>query len=255
MLFSKGWFNLHISEGDFMRILLTHARHFAGPGALSVLLREGAEIACHDVSFTDPAARADYEKEHAGAHALAGQTPEALVAELGDAPLDGVVMNDVHPNHPLPIGDIPRQHFQDSFDALFQFPVALTQALLPRLKAQRRGAIVFVTSARFLKPEPGFAVATSIRAATTAFAQALAREVAEERISVNVVAPNYLYSEAYYPRARFIDDSKGRAEIAAKVPLGRLGEPQEIGELIALLVSGRASFVTGQIIPFTGGWP
>jgi NAD(P)-dependent dehydrogenase (short-subunit alcohol dehydrogenase family) len=239
----------------FMRILLTHARHYAGPGVLSVLLRQDADVLCHDASFADPSERAAFEAEYAGAIALSAQTPEALEGELGDAPLDGAVMNDVHPNHPLPIGQIPKQHFQASFDALFQFTEALTQALLPRLKGQGRGAIVFVTSARVLKPEAGFAVATSIRAATTAFAQALAREVAADGISVNVVAPNYLYSEAYYPRARFVDDPQGRADIAAKVPLGRLGEPQEIGELIALLVSGRAAFVTGQVIPFTGGWP
>jgi NAD(P)-dependent dehydrogenase (short-subunit alcohol dehydrogenase family) len=70
-----------------------------------------------------------------------------------------------------------------------------------------------------------------------------------------VVAPNYLYSEAYYPRARFIDEPEGRAQIAAKVPLGRLGRPEEIGELIGFLASGRAPFVTGQVIDFTGGWP
>jgi 3-oxoacyl-[acyl-carrier protein] reductase len=72
---------------------------------------------------------------------------------------------------------------------------------------------------------------------------------------VNVVAPNYLYSEAYYPRARFIDDPDGRAQIAAKVPLGRLERPEEIGELISFLASGRAPFVTSQVIDFTGWWP
>ncbi|HJV93134.1 MAG TPA: SDR family oxidoreductase, partial [Azonexus sp.] len=64
-----------------------------------------------------------------------------------------------------------------------------------------------------------------------------------------------LYSEAYYPRAKFIDDPAGKAQIAAKVPLGRLGEPREIGELIAFLASGRSPFTTGQVINFTGGWP
>lgn len=238
-----------------MRILLTHARHYAGPGVLSVLLRQNAHVLCHDVSFTDPARRVAFEAEYAGAIALQAQTADDLAAELGPEALDGVVMNDVHPNEPLPIGSIPKQHFQESFEALFQFPVALAQALVPKFRAQQRGAMVFVTSARFLKPEPGFAVATSIRAATNAFAQSLAQELAHEGVSVNVVAPNYLYSEAYYPRARFVDDPHGRQEIAARVPLGRLGEPQEIGELIALLVSGRVAFITGQIIPFTGGWP
>jgi len=69
------------------------------------------------------------------------------------------------------------------------------------------------------------------------------------------VAPNYLYSEAYYPRARFIDDPSGRREIASKVPMGRLGEPREVGELIEFLVSGRSPFTTGQVLNFTGGWP
>jgi NAD(P)-dependent dehydrogenase (short-subunit alcohol dehydrogenase family) len=49
--------------------------------------------------------------------------------------------------------------------------------------------------------------------------------------------------------------SAGREEIAAKVPMGRLGEPKEVGELVGFLASGRASFVTGQVINFTGGWP
>lgn len=82
-----------------------------------------------------------------------------------------------------------------------------------------------------------------------------AREPARQGIQVNVVAPNYLYSEAYYPRSRYIDDPRGRAEIAAQVPVGRLGDPAEIGELVAFFASGRAPFVTGQVIDFTGGWP
>ena len=70
-----------------------------------------------------------------------------------------------------------------------------------------------------------------------------------------MVEPNYLYSEAYYPRATFLDTEEGRARIAARVPMGRLGAPEEVGELIAFLVSGRSTFVTGQVIGFTGGWP
>ena len=69
------------------------------------------------------------------------------------------------------------------------------------------------------------------------------------------MVPNYLYSEAYYPRAKFIDDPEGREQIASIVPMGRLGEPEEAGELVAFLASGRAKFMTGQVINFTGGWP
>lgn len=240
-----------------MIVLLTHACQYAGPGVLPVLLRERHVPFCHDPSFVDPDAVRRFEARNPGATALAAQSPAAIAAELiaAGASVEAVIHDDVHPNHPRPIGEIPLDELQASFDALLRFPFDLTQRLLPGMKARGGGRFVFVTSARHRQPEPGFAVATSIRAATTAFALALAREAAPHGIQVNVVAPNYLYSEAYYPRARFVDDPAGRAEIAARVPMGRLGTPEEIGELVAFLVSGRSAFVTGQVIDFTGGWP
>lgn len=240
-----------------MSALLTNARQYAGPGSVPVLLRERGTLYCHDASFVDPAVARNFESEHAGAVALAAQTPLALADELAARAiaLETVVHNDVYPNTPLPVEEIPTEMLRAAFDALLLFPVCLTQRLLPAMKAKGSGRFVFVTSARYLQPETGFAVATSIRAATTAFALALAREAAPYGVQVNVVAPNYLYSEAYYPRARFIDDPVGRAHIAAKVPFGRLGKPEEIGELIGFLASGRSPFLTGQVIDFTGGWP
>lgn len=240
-----------------MGVLMTNVCQYTGPGSVPVLLRNHGALYCHDGSFADPAAARRFENEHPGAVALAAQGPTAIAEELAQrgVKVEAVVHNDVHPNTPLPIEAIPLDMLQAAFDALLLFPVQLTQLLLPAMKAAGRGRFVFVTSARYLQPEPGFAVATSVRAATTAFALALAREAAPAGIQVNVVAPNYLYSEAYYPRARFVDDPEGRAMIAAKVPLGRLGRPEEVGELIGFLTSGCAPFVTGQVIDFTGGWP
>lgn len=240
-----------------MDVLLTNACQYAGPGTVPVLLRDRARLCCHDTSFVDPDVARSFEARHRGATALKAQTPAAIADELlaRSVSPEAVVHNDVHPNTPRPIGEIPTEELQASFDALLRFPFELTQRLLPAMKARRGGRFVFVTSARHRQPEPGFSVATSIRAATTAFALALAREAAPLGIQVNVVAPNYLYSEAYYPRSRFVDDPAGRAQVAAKVPMGRLGTPEEIGELVGFLVSGRSAFVTGQVIDFTGGWP
>lgn len=240
-----------------MSLLITNVVQYTGPGALPVLLRDHERVFCHDRSFADPERASSFMAEQPKAVALCGQTPDALVGELAamGVGIDAVVHNDVHPNMPLPLEETPVAAYQAAFEALFLFPLALSQLLLPGMKRAGRGCFVFVTSARHRQPEAGFSVATSIRAATTALAQALAREAAPCGIQVNVVEPNYLYSEAYYPKARFIDDPSGRAEIAAKVPLGRLGRPEEVGELIAFLVSGRSPFVTGEVIGFSGGWP
>jgi 3-oxoacyl-[acyl-carrier protein] reductase len=238
-------------------VLITNATQYAGPGAVEIMLRDGMRVLCHDRSFQDAAARSAFQTQYPNAECLLKFDPAGLANELDGlgVKLDAFVSNDVHPITKAPIGEIALDDLRSTFEAVVMFPIQLTQLLLPAMKARGSGCFVFVTSARPLKPETGFAVPTSIRAASTTFALALSREVAPAGIQVNVIAPNYLYSEMYYPRARFVDDPEGRRQIAEVVPAGRLGTEQEIGELIAFHVSGRAPFVTGQVIYFTGGWP
>ena len=91
------------------------------------------------------------------------------------------------------------------------------------------------------------------RGAANALAVTLAKELARDNIQVNAVAPNYVESPDYFP-AELLDDPKTRDKILANIPLGRLGEPEELAALIAFLASGKADFITGQVIPFAGGW-
>lgn len=238
-------------------VLATNVTQYAGPGAIQALLQQKMRVVCHDPTFREPAARDGFLAKHPGTECLGSTDPSALVDELKGRGIqvDAVVSNDVHPITRAPIGEIAMDDLRNTFESVLVFPVQLAQLLLPEMKVRGGGSFVFVTSARPLRPEFGFAVPTSIRAGATAFALALSREVASFGIQVNVVAPNYLYSEMYYPRARFIDDPQGREQIAGIVPMGRLGTQEEVGELVAFLASGRSRFVTGQIIYFTGGWP
>ena len=238
-------------------VLVTNVTQYAGPGSVQALLQQGMRVVCHDPCFSAAQARADFEAAHAGALCLAAADPAGMVAELDARGLavDAVVSNDVYPITRTPIGEISLDDLRSTFEAVLVFPVDLAQRLLPAMKARGSGSFVFITSARPLRPELGFAIPTAVRSGATAFAEALAREVAPFGIQVNAVAPNYLYSELYYPKARFIDDPQGRAQIAATVPMGRLGTQEEVGELVAFLASGRSNFVTGQTIYFTGGWP
>ena len=230
---------------------------YAGPGALDALLAEDHHVACHDASFADAKTRAGFDDLQGKVTPLAGHSPEdiqdEIMARLGLP--DAIVSNDVYPITRNEIEAIPADDLRRTFEAIVLTPVRLTQLFLPAMKRRRKGAFVFVTSARETRPEPGFAVPTALRAATTAFAKALAKEAAPFAIQVNVVAPNYLYSELYYPRARFVDDPTGREAIAKLVPFGRLGEQEEVGALIAFLASGKSPFTTGQVVYFTGGWP
>lgn len=238
-------------------VLVTNVNQYAGPGAVEALVADGHIVACTDASFSDAEARSAYDERQSGRYAIAAQTAETIHEEITarfGLP-NAIISNDVYPITRNLIEDIPPEDLFATFQAVVMAPIRLTQLFLPAMKTRRHGAFVFVTSARELRPETGFAVPTLLRAATTSFAKALAKEAAPFGIQANVVAPNYLYSELYYPRSRFIDDPVGREMIASTVPFGRLGRPDEVGALIAFLASGKSVFTTGQVIYFTGGWP
>jgi NAD(P)-dependent dehydrogenase (short-subunit alcohol dehydrogenase family) len=236
-------------------VLVTNVTEYTGPGVVNVLCNRDYRVIGHDASFADSTAREKYRAD-TGCIALAAQTPGDIVNEMQrSGEVTRFVFNDAYPNTPKPFEEIDLETVNASFTALYLFPFKLSQLVLPLLKRRGTGSIAFITSARQLQPEPGFAVATSIRAGTTALALALAREAAPYGIQVNAIQPNYLYSEMYYPKAKFVDDPEGREKIAAIVPFSRLGQPEEFGELVEFFVSGRSAFTTGQIVNFTGGWP
>jgi 3-oxoacyl-[acyl-carrier protein] reductase len=93
------------------------------------------------------------------------------------------------------------------------------------------------------------------RAGANALVRSLSLELAPHGIPVNAIAPNYLYSETYFPRARFIDDAAGRNFVRQVVPAGRLARPEEVGELARYLATMQGTFLTGAVIDFSGGWP
>jgi NAD(P)-dependent dehydrogenase (short-subunit alcohol dehydrogenase family) len=100
---------------------------------------------------------------------------------------------------------------------------------------------------------PNYSIYASARGAANALVRSLARELAPWGISVNAVGPNYIKNPDYFP-PELIANEAAMAKMLKNIPLGRLGEPEEVAELIALLACGRCSFLTGQVIPIAGGW-
>ena len=147
-------------------VLLTNATQYTGPGARDALLAQGARVVCHDPTFREEAVRGAFLEKYPGAECLESVDPTAVVHELevGGIHVDAVVSNDVYPITHAPIGEIAIEDLRNTFESVLVFPVQLTQLLLPGMKARKNGSFVFVTSARPLRPEHGFAVPTSIRA-------------------------------------------------------------------------------------------
>ncbi|NWH07889.1 MAG: SDR family oxidoreductase [Alphaproteobacteria bacterium] len=235
--------------------IVTDALHFLGTPALLVLRRHGMTVMCQDKTFVEEKARLAFEAEHADAVAASAQEPVALVSETLErlGRIDLIVSNDAFPALRTPIAELKAADLHATYEALVYRPFALASASVPHMRDRRSGKILFVTSAAPLRGLSNYSVYVSARGAINALARSLALELAPHNIQVNAIAPNFIESETYFPKALMADPAAA-AKILKNIPLGRLGRPEEAGALIAFLASPEADFITGQVIPLAGGW-
>ena len=237
--------------------LVTNALDYVGPPAVQALSESGFSVVVHDTAFAEEAARNEYAANNPGTIPSMAQVPGELIewvwGEFGQ--VDALVSNDRYPAIHGPLENANIEDLRETLERLVLFPFALMKAAVPHLKKQGKGNVVMITSCRTELPLSGGHIPDIARAGANAFVHSLSVELAEFGIPVNGIAPNYLYSEAYFPKAKYIDDPKGSAYIKQVVPAGRLGKPEEVGELVKYLSTMKGSFLTGSIVKFAGGWP
>ena len=133
--------------------------------------------------------------------------------------------------------------------------VRLCQAVIPGMRERRDGRIVNVTNTGGKAARAGGIPTSVTRAAGLNLTKALASEYAPHNIRVNSVCIGLVKSGQWERRAAAADADLDAyyADAGKRVPLGRMGEAEEFGDLIAFLVSDRAAFITGTAINFDGG--
>lgn len=237
--------------------LVTHAADFAGPGSVLGLLEAGWRVLAHDRNFID---EAEWERFRAGREHLErieGDSIDDVISEAFNQAghLHAVVSNDHYPARLQTSDTLPVADLRANLERLIVDPFVCVASAAPFLRGQGGGNIVMITSNRMRLPQIGGAIPDAARAGQNALVESFARELAADGIAVNAIAPNFLYSEAYYPKAVFEQTPTGRDYVRENVPVGRLGEPAEMGELVAFLAGARSRFMTGAIIDWSGGWP
>ena len=174
--------------------------------------------------------------------------PSEVKAALG--PIEILVLNTGGP----PFGgalDHERDEWESAYRSLVLAPRLLAGAVVPGMRERGWGRIVNVGSSSTREPIPGLNLSNANRMAAVGFLKTLSREVAANGITVNTVATGRFATE----RLADASGSLAGAEEAAKseVPAGRLGQPEEYGDLVAFLCSERAAYITGTVIPIDGG--
>lgn len=135
----------------------------------------------------------------------------------------------------------------------------LAKAVLPSMRARGGGCIAFLTSSSTKEVVPGLLLSNMMRAAVVGMAKTLSKELAADGIRVLCVAPGRIDTD----RLKALDEATARRtgrpadEVRAAnqslIPLGRYGRPEEFGDVVAFLVSHRASYISGITVLVDGG--
>lgn len=235
--------------------LVMGASRGIGRGIATVLAREGARVAI---------ASRSRERIEEAAESVEGEAAP-FVADTGDldrlrefpgevedalGPVEILVTNS---GGPPPGGalDNPLEEWEAAYRSLVLAPRVLIEATLPGMRERRWGRIVNVASTSIREPIPGLVLSNAHRMAALGLLKTLAAEVAGAGITVNTVATGRIATERLVEPGGSLEQAEERAR--EQVPAGRLGTPEEYGDLVAFLCSERAAYLTGAVIPLDGG--
>ena len=143
--------------------------------------------------------------------------------------------------------------WQKMLDINLTGPFLVSKAAVPHLKASS-GAIVNIGSIEGFSRNPGHAAYSASKAGVHGLTGALAVDLGPFGIRVNAVAPGWIDTEL---NADYVDTHPDRDEVVRQLaklhPLGRIGDPEDVGDVVVWLASEQSRFVTGQVITVDGG--
>ncbi len=223
----------------------------------SALGARGARIA---LNYSHQVARAQTALERVRARGIEAQLFRASVvnpsevAELfaqidsGLGPVDILVINATPDQPQRPIEEYDWEDYQAMLDFFVKSPYLLTRTALPYMRSQGWGRIINITSEVVQRAPAHFSAYVAAKGAQEAWTRAMARELAPDQITVNMVSPGWIPVERH--ESDPVDVKQAYLE---KIPMGRWGIPSDVASAVTFLASESAGFITGQRIGVSGG--
>jgi NAD(P)-dependent dehydrogenase (short-subunit alcohol dehydrogenase family) len=218
---------------------------------------EGADVAISYLNEHDDAQDVQREVARSGRRCLllpgdvgdeevCSDLVERVTAELGS--LD-ILVNNAAEQHPRKdIGEISADQLERTFRTNIFSMFFLTKAALPALR-RSRGTIINTTSVTAYRGSPELLDYAATKGAIVAYTRSLAQSLAKDAVRVNAVAPGPIWT----PLIPSTFPAEKVASFGSTTPMGRVGEPAEVGPCYVFLASSDASYITGQVLHPNGG--
>lgn len=227
------------------------------------LAREGVRVAVfgRDADSLDQAAELISREGEEPALALRGDLLDpASIAQVMSEVQDrlGVVRilvaNSVGPP-PGTLDIATDEAWTRAFDGAFLSTVRMVRAVLPQMIEAGGGSVVAVQSSSVKQPIPGMFLSNGVRPGVAGLMKSLTMEYAKSAVRFNVVCPGRIHTERFMKveKSHGGDTEARIARMSAEVPMGRLGQPDEVADAVVFLASERASYITGSVLSVDGG--
>ncbi len=181
---------------------------------------------------------------------------QATEAALGA--IDILVTNTGGPKAAV-FADLSEDDWAAGVESTLMNVVRLSRLVLPGMRARHWGRIVHITSLVAKQPLPLLTISSTLRAGLSGLTRTLATETARDGVTVNALLPGHVMTDRQTHLAQVKSAADGLtvdehlARTAAAIPVGRIGNPEEVGAVIAFLCSGQAAYITGQSLLVDGG--
>lgn len=238
--------------------IVTGAAQGIGAACVRRLVADGARVALWDIADAAGAALA-HALAATGAQVLylhcnvaaRAEVDAALAATLAHFGRVDALVNNAGIFRAAPFLDITEADWDAVLDVNLKGHFLVGQAVARELARQRRGAIVNMSSVNGTLTIPTIASYNASKGAIDQLTRVMALALAEHGVRVNAVAPGTIATEL--ARAAVLTSDAERARIMSRTPMKRLGEPAEVADVVAFLLSDAASYVSGEIVFVDGG--
>ncbi len=236
--------------------LVTGGTRGIGRAAAVRLALEGARVAVNYVSNAERAAETVAEIEKAGGTAAAvkgdvarPEDAERIVSETREAlgPVD-ILVHSAGISIVEPASEVTWETWRRTMDVNLDGTFNMVYAVKDGMIEREYGRIVLMSSVAALRERENQVHYSASKAAVIAMTRCLAQGWARHNIRVNCICPGLIDTDMAYTLS-----SETRANIVANTPMGRLGKPEEIANVIRFLLSDESSFMTGQTVVSSGG--